>query len=77
MKIVKESLYAAATTILFMFMLIMLLNGIFSTDPYYSDACQGRKAWEATGHDYVGIPAGSEHCEPWKPTYRCGSACVN
>ena len=58
----KESLYAAATTVLFLLLLIMLLNGIFSTDPYYSDACKQRRAWEATGHDYVGIPPGADHC---------------
>jgi len=62
MKIVKETLYAAGTTVLFLFMLMMLLNGIFSTDPYYSDVCKQRMAWESTGHDYVGIPPGADHC---------------
>lgn len=62
MKILKETLYAAGTTVLFLFMLMMILNGIFSTDPYYSDACKQRKAWESTGHDYVGIPPGADNC---------------
>ena len=62
MKITQEALYAAGTTVLFLFMLMMLLNGIFSTDPYYGDVCEQRLAWESTGHDYVGIPPGADHC---------------
>ncbi|HAG29646.1 MAG TPA: hypothetical protein DCL39_09300 [Alteromonas macleodii] len=62
MNTLKETLYAAATTILLLFMLMMLLNGIFSTDPYYSEVCEQRRAWESTGHDYVGIPPGADHC---------------
>jgi hypothetical protein len=24
--------------------------------------CEQRWAWEATGHDYVGVPAGADYC---------------
>lgn len=56
---------------------LLALFAFASNMDYQDELCDERHRWEATGHDYVGIPAGSENCEPWKPTYRCGSACVN
>lgn len=56
---------------------LLALFAFASNMDYQDELCDERHRWEATGHEYVGIPAGAEHCEPWKPTYRCGSYCVN
>lgn len=56
---IGELIYAALTCGLVILFTLMVLNGWSSSD---YDLCQQREAWEATGHDYVGIPAGSEDC---------------
>lgn len=61
-KIAEEAFYAMASCFLMVFLMMMFLHGITSADPHYSDACEQRRAWEATGHDYVGIPPNSNHC---------------
>lgn len=60
--IAKEAFYAIASCFLMVFLVMMFLHGITAADPYYSDVCEQRRAWEATGHDYVGIPPGAENC---------------
>jgi len=61
-KIAAEAFYAMASCFLMVFLMFMFLHGITSADPQYSDSCEQRRAWEATGHDYVGIPPNSDHC---------------
>ena len=56
---------------------LFALFAFASNIEYQDELCAERYRWEATGHEYVGIPAGSENCEPWTPTYRCGSYCVD
>jgi len=51
-----ETIYALITCALVILFTLMLIDG------WSSDICQQREAWEATGHDYVGIPPGAENC---------------
>ena len=51
-----ETIYALITCALAILFTLMLIDG------WSSDICQQREAWEATGHDYVGIPPGAENC---------------
>ena len=52
-----ETIYAAITCALVVLFTLMVIDG------WSSDICQQREAWEATGHDYVGIPPGAEDCK--------------
>jgi len=52
-----ETIYAAITCALVILFTLMVIDG------WSSDICQQREAWEATGHDYVGIPPGAEDCK--------------
>jgi len=54
---IAETIYAAITCALVVAFTLVILDG------WSSDICRDREAWEATGHEYVGIPAGSEHCQ--------------
>ena len=56
---IKEAMYAVATCALVVAFTLMVLHGWSESD---YDLCQQRAAWEATGHDYVGIPPNSDHC---------------
>jgi len=51
-----ETIYAAITCALVILFTLMVIDG------WSSDICQQREAWEATGHDYVGIPPGADNC---------------
>lgn len=55
---IGEYIYAALTCALVVLFTLMVLDGWSSSD----HLCEQREAWEATGHEYVGIPAGSEDC---------------
>ena len=52
-----ETIYALITCALVVLFTLMVIDG------WSSDICQQREAWEATGHDYVGIPPGAENCK--------------
>lgn len=56
MQALAETIYAAITCALVVAFTLILLDG------WSGDICQQREAWEATGHDYVGIPPGAENC---------------
>ena len=56
---IGEFIYAALTCGLVILFTLIVLDGWSSSD---YDVCQQRDSWEATGHEYVGIPAGSEDC---------------
>jgi len=51
-----ETIYALITCGLVILFTLILLDG------WSNDICQQREAWEATGHEYVGIPPGAENC---------------
>jgi len=51
-----ETIYALITCALVVLFTLMVIDG------WSSDICQQRASWEATGHDYVGIPPGAENC---------------
>ena len=52
-----ETIYALITCALVILFTLMVIDG------WSSDICQQRESWEATGHDYVGIPPGAENCK--------------
>ena len=56
---IGEYIYAALTCGLVILFTLIVLDGWSSSD---YDLCEQRAQWEATGHEYVGIPDGSEHC---------------
>lgn len=55
-----EIFYAMITCALVVMFTLIVIDGWSSSD---YDICQQRARWEATGHDYVGIPSGAENCE--------------
>jgi len=55
-----EGLYAIGFYAIFFFIFIAIIEG-WSTG-YHSNACDLKQEWEATGHDYVGIPYESRNC---------------
>lgn len=56
MQALAETIYALITCGLVVLFTLIVIDG------WSNDICQQRASWEATGHEYVGIPAGSEHC---------------
>lgn len=58
----KDFLYMLGCCGLTIAFTLMVLDGWSSSD-YQTDLCEQREAWEATGHEYVGIPYGSEGCQ--------------
>ena len=59
MQALAETIYAAITCALVVLFTLIVIDG-WSNSNY--DICQQREAWEATGHEYVGIPPGAENC---------------
>jgi len=55
-----DAVYAAGFYLIMFFLVIMIIED-WSTG-YNSSACQLKEEWEATGHDYVGIPYESRNC---------------
>ena len=51
-----EFISAVGCCVLMIVFTLMVLDGWSSSD-YQHDLCEQRAQWEATGHEYVGIPA--------------------